>query len=156
MKRQIARAIHSERGTAVVEFAILAPVLIFLLIGLVEIGRYTYFALLASNAARAGVQYGAQTTGTAADVAGMQFAASGDGAALPSSWGTPAASNYCLVTNSDGSLGGACPATGTPQANWTYFVRVTVSGTINPIFHYPGIPTSVPISATAVMRVANQ
>lgn len=147
---------RSEQGTAVVEFAILAPVLIFLLIGLIEVGRYTYFAILASNAARAGVQYGAQTTATAADISGIQTAAQNDGSGLPSSWGTPAATNYCLVTNSDGSLGSACPATGTPQTNWTYFVRVTVSGTINPMIRFPGIPTAVPVSATAVMRVANQ
>ncbi len=54
-----------------VEFAILAPVFVFLLIGLIEVGRFAFFGILAANAARAGAQYGAQTLSTAADTVGM-------------------------------------------------------------------------------------
>jgi Flp pilus assembly protein TadG len=58
MKRR--RLFRAESGTSLVEFAILAPVIIFLLIGVIEIGRFAFFSILAANAARAGAQYGAQ------------------------------------------------------------------------------------------------
>jgi len=54
------RFLRSDRGTSLVEFAIVLPVLMFLLVGLSEFGRFGYYAILAANAARAGVQYGAQ------------------------------------------------------------------------------------------------
>ena len=85
------RLIRSEGGTSAVEFAIVAPVLIFLLIGLIDVGRYTYYGILAANAARAGAQYGAQSVYTAIDSPGMQNAALADGQNLPIGRTLPAA-----------------------------------------------------------------
>ena len=51
--------IRSERGTSMVEFALLAPVLILLVVGLIEVGRYTYFGILAAHAAETAARYGA-------------------------------------------------------------------------------------------------
>jgi Flp pilus assembly protein TadG len=120
------------------EFALVAPVLIFLLIGLIEVGRYTYFGILAANAARAGVQYGAQDLYTAQDKTGMTNAALGDGQNL---------SNGALVV----SCGLSSPAAGT-----VYYVKVTVTGTFKSLLNYPGIPTNVPVSGSAMMRVISQ
>ncbi len=72
-KRSLRRALRSERGTSIVEFAILAPVLIFLVIGVIEIGRYMYFGIVAAHMAESGARYGAQSLGTAADVTGMRI-----------------------------------------------------------------------------------
>src|ERR1700722_3231357 len=40
-------------GQTVVELALLLPMLLMLMVGLIEIGRYAYFDILISNAARA-------------------------------------------------------------------------------------------------------
>ena len=37
-----------------VEFALLAPVFIFMMIGVIEVSRYMYFGIVAAHAARAG------------------------------------------------------------------------------------------------------
>ena len=37
---------RSQSGASLVEFAILAPVMLVLLVGLIEVGRYTFFAIL--------------------------------------------------------------------------------------------------------------
>jgi hypothetical protein len=113
--------------------------------GMVDIGRYVYFGLLATHAAASGVQYGAQNLLTAADDPSMQRAALSDAPALSNASAT--AVHVCKV----GSSTVTCQASGA-----TYFVQVEVTGTFHALINYPGIPSSIPITATAVMRVANQ
>jgi hypothetical protein len=48
---------HS-RGQAVVEFALIVPVLIMLLLGIMEFGRAVYTSNALANAAREGARYG--------------------------------------------------------------------------------------------------
>ena len=68
----------SESGSALAEMAIVLPLLVLVLIALIEVGRFGDYTVRAGNAARAGVQYGAQNSITALDTAGMQNAASSD------------------------------------------------------------------------------
>ncbi len=140
-----------------VEFAVVLPMLAMLMIGLIDVGRYTYFAIMAAHAARAGVQYGAQNLITAADTTGMKNAATADAQSLSQWTVTP--------THSCATNGTTSPC---PQSNATsvspalvYFVQVTVSGYFKPMINYPGIPgynssQGVPVTATAVMRVNMQ
>ena len=51
------RNAHGQRGVALVEFALVVPLLALLLVGIIEIGRFAYFSIAVANAARAGVQY---------------------------------------------------------------------------------------------------
>ncbi|MBV8344093.1 MAG: pilus assembly protein [Candidatus Eremiobacteraeota bacterium] len=141
-----------ERGTSLVEFAIVLPIMIFMFLGFVELGRYGYYAILAANAARAGVQYAVQSPGTALDTAGVTNAARADGENL---------SSWIVTTKQLCSVKGAAPTqctigTGSPPANTIYYVQVQVSGTYRSLLSYPGIPTNVPISGSAMMRVAFQ
>ncbi len=142
--RPLARLVRSERGTAFVEFAIVAPFLLLLLVGLVDFSRYAYDGLLAANAARAAVQYGAQNTITADDNAGMKSAASTDSGGL-------------AVTATPNVF---CEASGVPvsctTAGAVYYVEVVTTGTFTPLVKYPGLPANVTVSAQAVMRVASQ
>ncbi|MBV8066350.1 MAG: pilus assembly protein [Candidatus Eremiobacteraeota bacterium] len=145
------RLLRADSGASMVEFAILAPVLILMLIGLIEVGRYTYFAILAGNAARAGVQYGAQSTTYALDNTGMQNAALQDAQNL-SQW-SATATHFCTLNGASAS----CPAAGaTPPPGMLYYVQVKINGTFQPMMAYPGIPKNVPIGSTATMRVIAQ
>lgn len=59
--RQVALLHHRRRGEsgqAVVEFAIVLPVLILLLLGIMEFGRALSALIVLQNAAREGVRYG--------------------------------------------------------------------------------------------------
>ena len=147
-KRSLRRALRSERGASIVEFAILAPVLIFLVIGVIEIGRYMYFGIVAAHMAESGARYGAQTLGTAADSTGMQNAALADGAGLV--W-------HVQPTKSCSQAGSVvgCPLA-TPGPGTIYYVKVVVTATFTPLLNYPGIPSSIPVSSTAMVRVQNQ
>lgn len=143
--------VRSERGTSMVEFALLAPVLILLVIGLIEVGRYTYFGILAAHAAEAGARYGAQNLHTAQDIVGMQTEAISDAANLPQWHATASYTCYNGVLATNGNC-----ASGTPGPNIVYYVKVQVTGTFNSLLNYPGVPTAAPITATATMRVQSQ
>jgi Flp pilus assembly protein TadG len=140
----LARLARSERGTAFVEFAIVSPFLVLLLVGLVDFSRYAYDGLLAANAARAAVQYGAQNTVTADDTNGMKTAASTDSGGLAV---TTTPTVFCEAS------GVQTPCT---TAGAVYYVQVVTSGTFTPLVNYPGLPSNVTVSAQAVMRVASQ
>jgi Flp pilus assembly protein TadG len=128
-----------------VEFAIVLPLLALLITGLIDFGRYTYDAILAANAARAAVQYGAQNLETAKDTTGMQTAGLADAKNLSGLTVTP--SGYCTVS---GAVGG-CTGSGAVA-----YVKVVTSGVFSPLVKYPGLPSSVTVTGSAVMRVEDQ
>ena len=136
----------TERGQSLVELALVLPILLLLMVGTIEIGRFAYYAILVSNAARAGAQYGAQSLTTSADTAGIQTAARNDGLATLTV--TPTQLCGCTAT----ALGG-CPAGGF-CANPLVYVEVTTSGTFASLFSYPGLPRNLTLTSTIKMRVS--
>jgi Flp pilus assembly protein TadG len=152
------RSRRSDSGTSLILFAIAAPVFLFLLVGLIEIGRYAYVATLAANAARAGTQYGAQDLLTAYDNTGIASAAEQDGKNLPNWTETGGAIVINQLCATDGGEPEACSTpwgSSTPQ-NTIYYVQVTVTGTFTTLLNYPGIPNNIPINGSATTRVATQ
>lgn len=150
----IKRLVRSQRATSMIEFALVAPVFIFMLVGVVEMGRYTYFAVLAQHAARAGVQYAAQNLQTAADAS-----ASGPATASAASQDAQSLSQWHVtswVTCTNNLQVAPCPTSNVVSSGLTYYVGVKVTGTFRSLLSYPGIPNNVPVTATALMRVGNQ
>ena len=140
-----------NRGSAIVEMAAVAPLLLLVLIGLIAAGRAGDFAVKVGNAARAGVQYGAQNFTTAADVAGMQSAATNDAnTAGVSAVGT----FFCQCEDGTASTCGQANACSSNHQN--LYVRVVVTGTMPTPLNYAVLPASlrsVTISSSAIMRV---
>jgi Flp pilus assembly protein TadG len=145
---------HSQAGLAIVEFALAVPLLLLILVGLVETGRFAYYSILVGNAARAGVQYGAQNIANAQDDTGMQAAATNDAqniADITARAGRTCACTNGTATNTQSCSTGLCPLAGYHRV---VYVWVTASGTFSSLFRYPGIPQSLRISRTATMRVS--
>ncbi len=46
-----------RRGQAMVEFAIVAPIFLLILFGIIDFGRYVYYVQVLNNAAREGTRY---------------------------------------------------------------------------------------------------
>jgi Flp pilus assembly protein TadG len=136
----------SESGAALVEFAIVAPVLALLLLGIVDFGRFMYTGLLAANAARAAAAYGAQTLSTAEDQGGMKAAANADSQGI--TWTTLNAVPVCIA-------GGVSITCGTNSSEIVY-VQVNVSGTYNTLINYGLFPKQVSVSGSSTMRVEQQ
>ena len=141
-----------QAGQAIVELIVVVPLLLIVLLGLIEVGRIGDFAIRVANAARAGVQYGAQNIATASDTQGMQNAANADAqyAAITS----VAAPTYCTCADGTAST---CLATDCAASHRIQWVSVTASGTyVSPLNSQflPAVLRSLTIRQTAVMRVA--
>jgi Flp pilus assembly protein TadG len=162
----LGRQLRSESGQSLLELALLTPILLILVIGLAEMGRFAYFDILVGNAARAGAAWGAQSLPTSADAADISTAAQTDfknGAGLAGL--TVTSSNVCGCDNGGTfTAAAACSGAGAgtcATGHWVVLVKVTASGTFSPIFTYPAgglfgflnIP-SLTLSSTATERVA--
>jgi Flp pilus assembly protein TadG len=162
--------LRQQSGQALVELAFVLPLLLVLALGVIEVGRYAYIAVLVGNAARAGADYGAQSNAQSVDTVGIQNAAYYDFAGgITSASSANGLSQSTLTVTSVVSCG--CDSAGTitsagcttitnPTAgscttgNWVVYVSVTASGTFNSLFNYPGIPSSLTVSRTATIPVA--
>lgn len=138
-----------ERGQSLLEVAFVVPVLLLLMVGLIEIGRFAYYSILVSNAAHAGAQYGAQNLIASGDTNGIRQAAKNDGQ-VPGITMTVTPVQLCGCTST--ALGG-CPSGG-GCTNPLVYVQVTASETVNSMFRYPGIPRNIALSSTVTMRVS--
>ena len=153
IQRQARGLATSEEGSALAELAIILPMLCLLLVALIEVGRFGYYSILVGNAARAGVQYGAQDVTTARDKAAMQSSALNDGQNVS---GLSAVASYSC-TCADGTTADCLTAAVCPNSHRILFVQVATAGTFPSLLNYPGLPDSlrsVTVNATATMRVS--
>ena len=155
------RNAHGQRGVALVEFALVVPLLALLLGGIIEIGRFAYFSIAVANAARAGAQYGSYDSVRAVDITGMKNAAVADGQNNIKTI-QAAANDVCTCWNSTSGTEAPSPPTHaqcgvlcTSGRNVTY-VEVDTSGSFSPMFSYPLFPSSFAVSSKAIMRVHPQ
>ncbi len=129
-----------ERGAAVVEFALVLPLLLMLVLGAIDWGWYFYTREVVTNAAREGAR------------AGSVSAVGTDAITAASSAATTYLSNLSLT---GGSVNATTPDV-TVGATVTHTVRVVVTFPASSLtgFTLPGFTSLVPssITATAQMR----
>lgn len=170
-----------QSGQALLEMALVTPLLLALALGVIELGRYAYVAILVGNAAHAGAAYGAQSLVDSVDTAGITQAACNDfqgngfpqaacESGLPNSGqdnilnvsssatcGCDNGGSTPVQTNCSGSaIGSSISSCSTGGGHWVVMVSVETSGTFQSLFKYPGIPRSITVDRTATMRVAQQ
>ena len=139
-----------ENGSAFVELGLFTPALLLMLVGAIDFARVFNADITLANAAEVGALYGSRSISASSDTAGMQTAATNDGKDLATM--TAVATNYCAC----GSTGPAqtCPATSCSSSNPAHrYVKVQTTYTFNTLFPIPGIPATVPMTRTSVMRV---
>jgi Flp pilus assembly protein TadG len=141
-----------RRGQSAVELALIAPLLIFVLVAATDFSRAYFMSIGAANAARAGVQYGAQSTTTASDTPGMKQAACADfGISNLSTCQTtlnPTPSNFCECPPSASHV--SCSST--TCSGREMYVQVNTSAHFQTLLNYPGIPSTVSLNESALMR----
>ena len=158
---QAAGILRPQSGQSLVEVALLTPLLLALLVGGIELGRYAYIAILVGNAARAGAGYGAQSLVQSVDTTGIQTAADDDFQSNGQNVSNlkVTSSTSCGCDNGGTTTSAACTTSSNSSAgtctsgHWVVMVSVTASGTFNSLFSYPGIPKSISVSNTATLRV---
>jgi Flp pilus assembly protein TadG len=78
-----ARRKRGVKGSALIELSLLAPWILFLFVGIVDLGFYSYALIAVENAARVGAEYTAKSTSTAADQTGACTRIRAELASLP-------------------------------------------------------------------------
>ena len=148
----------NERGVAAVEFALVAPMLLLLLMGIYDYGMFMNQRMMLESTARAAAEYinqGGSEDDLQADIVDMMNLGA-NGAALAS-----------LQLDTDficECTGGAvldcddedASCTADDEDTDTYirrYVEVSVSMTFDTLFPYPGLPQSVPMSGNVRMQI---
>jgi Flp pilus assembly protein TadG len=135
-----------ESGQALIEMAMTGSILVCCLLGVVEFGQITYASIEVANAAKGGIQYGAQNGGTAADSSGIQTAAS---AAAPDLTINASASPSCVC--SDGSAS-TCALGDCVNSHIEETLTVNTTATIKPIIRLPGFGPTFTLHGQAIQR----
>lgn len=159
----------SQKGQALLEVALVTPLLLALALGVIELGRYAYIAILVGSAAHAGAMYGAQGPTYAVDTAGIRDAANSDFqnngqdvgeltvdpstvCGCDSAGQTTMQTSRCSI-RANGNIGQTINRCSTGGGHWISMVSVEATGTFRSLFRYPGIPRNLSVDRTATVRV---
>lgn len=142
-----------RRAASLVEFAFVVPVLLLILMGILEYGRFLFTLQLVNNAAREGARYAVVNTNTDT-TAGVQTYVdnylAGQGG---SQYVGYSASSNITVYKADPTTG-ANSGTAWTNANWGDSIGVTITGTYQPIL--PGLlkmSGTITVTGTCLMTV---
>ncbi|MGB0720701.1 MAG: TadE/TadG family type IV pilus assembly protein [Bdellovibrionales bacterium] len=132
-------------GASAVEFALMAPILIFILIGTVDAGRYVHQRMQMTNAAHTTASYVAQAgdDANAQTVASESYGGDFDDIAVVSEFECECSDGEAL----------ACPVACGADDFQRRFVRVAASGTFSPVFPYPVLSEGLTLQSSVRMRV---
>jgi Flp pilus assembly protein TadG len=136
-----------ESGSALIELAMLLPVLTGFFLGGVGLSFAISEAMTVSQAAEAGALYGS-LAGNNTDLSGMQNAATNAAGGL--SGFQAVATNFCSCTagGSVVSCSSSCPS-GTQFE----YVKVQTSATVPMLTQFPGLGSAANLSGLSVLRV---
>jgi Flp pilus assembly protein TadG len=144
------------RGAAIVEFALILPFLIWLMLLLFDLGFGAYQLMQVHAAAEAGAQYaaikypgGIWTPGQIAAIAAAVASATGTGgiAAIPAPsqvCGCPDGGVFTLKVSC-----GSCPS-GSPAG---VYASVSAQVSYSPVLPYPGLPDPLTLTGQAYRRI---
>jgi Flp pilus assembly pilin Flp len=163
--RRISRTIGQRRswralldcraGTFAVEFGLIAPFLLVLLVAVGDLSLMLYRKMEIQNAARMATQYGTLRRPVQGDVTAIEAAARSN---LPQSWfadgsAEPATVSASLSCSCDGgvsiSCNNVCPA---PEIRATY-LNVDITKTQPTIFDYPLLPDRIVLVSRSSVRL---
>ncbi len=134
-----------ERGAAAVEFALILPLLVLMLVGIMDMGRMVYIRSILESAARAGAQAAFADPGATATIeAAVQTAALAGGVTVTSVTAPEAC--RCSDASSVDCATGTC-ATGSVH----HYVTVTTTKAYTPMVNLANLPFGLGIDLTTTL-----
>jgi Flp pilus assembly protein TadG len=133
----IRRLLKNSPGQSLVEFAVVLPVLLLLVMGVIDFGRVYFAYVSVTNGARNGAEYASQSPDAAEDTASIREAVLADTSDL---------------LNTSETNPGVSVTTGTDAHDGLY-AEVTVSYSYDTIFPWPGLPDSIDLARAVRARV---
>lgn len=136
-------------GSAAIEFAIIAPVLLLLLVGVVELGFGVHQAMQVQDAAEAGALYAGRHGWDQAGIAGAVVSATG----ASDITADPAPVQFCGCPTSSGIAEVNCSATCSDGNSAETYVRVSAAIPHVPILFGLLVPLPAVLTGEAVVRI---
>ena len=137
----------SEAGVAAVEFALIAPILILLMVGLTDMGLYIKSRMQLEQISRASVDYvmqGGDENNIGTDVLNYYDAEHATSYSINTE-------RFC--TCADGETQD-CSALNCGAGDYSrQYFQVTLNRTVSTLFPYPGIPDELQLQGSARMRL---
>ena len=143
---------RAKRGSAAVEFALLAPLLIILLSGLIQIGLAVFQTLQVQAAAEAGALYAASHGVSDLDKISLAVTSATGTAGITA---TPAPTAYCGCPGASGitSQGADCSTVCADGKAPSHYAKVNASIVHNALVSFLHLPLPTTITRSAVIRV---
>lgn len=143
--------IHKLEGVAATEFALIVPVLVLMLIGMMDFGLYINAQMKMQHYARSAAEYvanGGELANIEADL-------------LPGGPNAPDTvndfSNLAFTSNleceCDGGVSVSCDGTCDADEYMRTFVDITVQMNYETLFPYPGLPDSINLAGSARRQI---
>ncbi len=141
----IAEFRRNDSGNAVVEFALIVPVMAIMFLGLVDAGRVIDANARLNDGVTAGLRYALADAYASADITTASFAGSGyaDGEA------TSAYSMFCECPDGTSLV---CSSQCT-QGYKRIFVQIDMARSVSTLFNYPIIGATVDVSRSGFLQV---
>jgi Flp pilus assembly protein TadG len=143
------RHLSDTRGTAAIEFAILSPILLALLLGVVDLGFGLYAAIQAQSAAEAGALYAAKHGWNSAGISAAVVGATG----ASSMAATPAPTLFCGCPSASGIATIVCTSTCTGGVQPGEYVQVNSSLARLSILSDPGLGLATTLTGESTIRI---
>jgi len=151
------RLLRSEQGSALLEFSLILPIIVFMYLGMINLGVAVEQSIVVSEAAEAGTRYG-MLPSKSTDFKGMQDAAiaaagmqhaelDAAGKTTFSAVATPRCS--CVPAGIAVNCSSTCPGS---SALYKY-IQVQTSATIPALANYPGLAASFALKGFSAMQV---
>ena len=138
-----------QRGGVALEFALMTPVLVFTICGMIDFARLMGEDGRISNAALAGVHFGMQSAAHAADADGIVRAARLDAGDTANALNIVADRQCVCIGGGKILCDQSCEDGGKPQM----FLKVAVAHTFRTMISYPMFAAEVPLYREAEVRV---
>jgi Flp pilus assembly protein TadG len=149
--RRLRDLLRAPGGTAAVEFALVAPILMGMLVPVVDLSMAFAQRMEVQQAAQAGAQYAllhAWNSNSATNIAAAVTAASN----LPGLSATPAPSQFCGCPGGSAITSTTCGSTCSDGTTAGYYVTVSAQYTYTPVVPYSVLGSSVTLSSQSTVR----
>jgi Flp pilus assembly protein TadG len=142
-----------EFGGALVEFALLSPLFLVFLFGMLDLGRWVYLGIEVTSAAHAGAQYGSLSLTNAHNTAAITTAAQNDAPDFGTGLTVNPTTSKCWCPSAPGTLVtcGTYPTNPCSTGTQVVLLQVSTSGTYHPWISYPPFTSAITISGYAAI-----
>jgi Flp pilus assembly protein TadG len=148
MRSGVIRRLREHAGAnAAIEMALLAPILIFMIVGIADYAAATHRRMQVQHAAQAGADFAMRNAFNATAIGNaVTNAASAGITAIPAPVETCGCASGSTVTPA------LCSTTCAGGYTAGTYINVSAQGSYTTILPYPGIPSSITFNANAMSR----